>query len=101
SVTFKAKESDTYYCSVPGHRAAGMEGRVEVSDQQPVQSPGVVPAEDGRTLNLDFESGTLAGWAATGDAFALVKEDLQRNDRRIAGAYWVSSGLSGNARKGT
>ena len=101
NVTFKAKESDTYYCSVPGHRAAGMEGRFEVSDQQPVQSPGIVPSEEGRVLNLDFENGTLNGWTATGDAFALVKEDLQRKDQRVAGAYWVSSGVAGNARKGT
>ena len=101
SVTFKAKESDTYFCSVPGHRAAGMEGRFEVSEQQPVQSAGIAPTENGRTLNLDFESGTLDGWTATGDAFALVKEDLQRQDQRLAGAYWVSSGISGNSRKGT
>src|SRR6478672_5276678 len=85
NVTFKAKESDTYYCSVPGHRAAGMEGRFEVSEQQPVQSPGVVPMENGRTLNLDFENGTLEDWTATGDAFALVKEDLERRDQRVAG----------------
>ncbi len=101
SVTFKAKESDVYFCSVPGHRAAGMEGRIEVSDQQPVQSPGIVPSENGRTLNLDFETGTLDNWKASGDAFALVKEDLQRKDQRVAGAYWVSSGIAGNARKGT
>jgi len=100
SVTFKAKESDVYFCSVPGHRAAGMEGRLEVSDQQPVQSPGIVPSENGRPLNLDFETGTLDNWTATGDAFALVKEDLQRKDQRVAGAYWVSSGISGNSRRG-
>ena len=32
SITFKANASDTYYCSLPGHRAAGMEGRLDVSD---------------------------------------------------------------------
>lgn len=32
---------------------------------------GVLPtAADGRSLNLDFETGTLADWTATGDAFA-------------------------------
>src|SRR5215218_9877823 len=35
SITFKAKASDTYYCSLPGHRAAGMEGRIEVTDAAP------------------------------------------------------------------
>jgi putative membrane-bound dehydrogenase-like protein len=103
SVTFKAKESDVYFCSVPGHRAAGMEGRFEVSDQPIIQSPGVVPLMNGHPLNLDFESGTLDNWTATGDAFALVKEDTQRQAQRgaVAGAYWVSSGVNGNARKGT
>src|SRR3954471_8427614 len=75
NVTFKARESDVYFCSLPGHRAAGMEGRIEVAEQQPVQAVGVVPTVDGRTLNLDFETGTLDDWKATGDAFALVKED--------------------------
>src|SRR5690606_15151433 len=30
SITFKAERSDTYYCTVPGHRAAGMVGKFEV-----------------------------------------------------------------------
>jgi len=103
SVTFKVKESDVYFCSVPGHRAAGMEGRFEVSDQPVVQSAGVVPLANGRPLNLDFETGTLDNWTVTGDAFAIVKEDTQRKDQRnaTAGAYWVSSGVNGNARTGT
>lgn len=103
SVTFKANDSDVYFCSLPGHRAAGMEGRLEVSEQRPVQSPGVAPTANGRSLNLDFESGTLENWTPTGDAFAIVKEDAERRDRSraVAGAYWVSSGVAGNAKKGT
>jgi len=32
NITFVAKKSDTYYCTIPGHRMAGMEGRLDVSD---------------------------------------------------------------------
>jgi putative membrane-bound dehydrogenase-like protein len=103
SVTFRAVESDLYYCSVPGHRAAGMEGRLDVSDEPHVQSEGVAPAADGRPINLDFETGTLQDWTVTGDAFALVRNDAPNADKRPlpAGSYWVSSSGRGNARKGT
>jgi putative membrane-bound dehydrogenase-like protein len=106
NITFTATRSDVYYCSVPGHRLAGMEGRLEVSDEPRVPSDGVPAQANGRVLNLDFESGTLEDWTATGDAFALVKGDIvpgQAPDTRggKASAYWVGSNTAGGARKGT
>jgi len=102
SISFKANASDTYYCSLPGHRAAGMEGRLEVSDVPRVPPEGVAPSANGRPLNLDFETGTLENWTATGDAFAIVKADATAvPGAKSAGMYWVSSAPRGSARKGT
>lgn len=102
SITFKASESDTYYCSLPGHRQSGMVGRLEVSDEPRPASAGVAPAANGRALNLDFESGTLNDWTATGDAFELVKTEGQTATRSgHAGTYWISSAIRGSARKGS
>ena len=106
NITFTATKSDIYYCSVPGHRLAGMEGRIEVSDEPRVPSDGVPAQANGRPLNLDFEGGALDDWTAEGDAFAIVKGDVlpgQPPDKRggKASAYWVSSNTGGGARKGT
>ncbi|HEY7499991.1 MAG TPA: PVC-type heme-binding CxxCH protein [Vicinamibacterales bacterium] len=99
-ITFRATQNDTYFCSLPGHRLAGMEGRIEVSDEPRVRSEGVPVLVDGRRLNLDFEAGTLDDWTAGGDAFAIANEDPQKRVN-ASGGYWVSSGGSGSARKGT
>jgi putative membrane-bound dehydrogenase-like protein len=104
SITFKATQSDTYFCSLPGHRVAGMEGRIDVSDAPRTQPEGEPPTLNGRTLDLDFESGTLENWTATGDAFEVVKADAtsetaQRRNGH-SGAYWVTSGLRGGSRRG-
>ena len=80
-ITFKASESDTYYCSVPGHRQAGMAGRLEVSAEPRPIPEGTAPAANGRALNLDFENGTLNDWTAAGDAFELVKAESQAGTR--------------------
>jgi putative membrane-bound dehydrogenase-like protein len=105
SITFTAENSDVYYCSLPGHRIAGMEGRFEVSDAARDQSEGVAAEENGRALNLDFETGTLDGWAVSGNAFEIVRGDVPADKttpaRGQAGAYWVTSGQGGGGRTGT
>lgn len=106
SIMFKAEASDTYYCSLPGHRVAGMEGRLNVSDVPPRLSEGVPPSNDSQALNLDFETGTLENWTATGNAFELVTGDTAARAGAVAGTghegkYWVSSRVGGSARTGT
>ena len=101
SIVFKASQSDVYYCSVPGHRAAGMVGNFEVVDGiiSDKTVAGQLPVKNGKPLNLNFETGTLQDWTATGDAFtnALIKEDpspIHEKDMKIGfeGKYFLSSG---------
>ena len=111
SVTFVAQQSDTYFCSIPGHRAAGMVGSFEVVEgalsNQTIA--GQLPTKDGRPLNLDFETGTLQDWTTTGEAFAnaLVSADpspLHEPDMKLGfvGKHFISSGGTRNAAlKGT
>ncbi|GAB2791306.1 hypothetical protein GCM10027275_40320 [Rhabdobacter roseus] len=108
SITFVAQQSDTYYCSVPGHRAAGMVGSFEVvegaiSDKTVA---GQVPARNGQPLNLNFETGTLKDWTATGDAFVnpLFNQDpspVHEKEMNIGfeGKYFLSSGGTVNAKQ--
>ncbi|KAA6439792.1 dehydrogenase [Dyadobacter flavalbus] len=71
SIIFRADQSDTYFCSVPGHRAAGMVGNFEVVEGAISNATiaGKLPEKNGQPLNLNFEQGTLKDWTATGDAF--------------------------------
>jgi putative membrane-bound dehydrogenase-like protein len=106
SITFVAKASDTYYCTIPGHRVAGMEGRVEVSDRPREIPEGILPDVDGRPLDFGFESGTLDGWAVEGDAFTVVRGNVDSAAPASAptghaGTYWVTSRVGGSAMMGT
>jgi putative membrane-bound dehydrogenase-like protein len=92
SITFVAKASDIYYCTVPGHRAAGMEGRIDVTDAPRPLPEGEQPVVNGQPLDLGFENGTLDNWTVKGDAFTVVGQP---------GSYSVTSRIGGSARKGT
>ena len=105
SIVFEAIENDTYYCTIPGHREAGMAGPFEVVEEiaGEVFVEGVLPEKDGRPLNLNFETGTLGDWTASGNAFAdqPVRKDpspLHEEDMHIghSGNYFVSSGGTEN-----
>ena len=105
SITFVAKANDTYFCTVPGHRAAGMEGRIDVSDAPRVPPEGDLPVANGKPLDLGFESGTLENWTVEGDAFAVVSGQAASGTGASvsgrAGSYSVSSMAGRNSRRGT
>lgn len=111
SVTFRAEQNDTYFCTVPGHRTAGMVGVIEVVEGavEKVTVAGQVPTKnrdaggtafrEGQPLNVNFESGSLTDWTATGDAFApqLVSGEASPVHESTlvigqTGRYFVSSG---------
>ena len=56
SITFTADKSDTYYCTVPGHRAAGMVGSFEVveGDVNKKTVAGQVPLTQRETAKPEF-----------------------------------------------
>lgn len=101
SITFIAETNDTYFCSIPGHRAAGMVGSFEIVEG-PISGPviaGVLPELNGSPLNLNFETGTLIDWSATGDAFtnSIFQTDpspVHEDDMQLGfeGNYFISSG---------
>ena len=70
-ITFWAESDDTYYCTVPGHRAAGMVGKFKVIDSEIPAAliSGIVPTKNGKPLNFGFERGNLSDWKAEGKAF--------------------------------
>ncbi|WP_040006093.1 PVC-type heme-binding CxxCH protein [Fibrisoma limi] len=105
SITFKADKNDTYFCSVPGHRAAGMVGNVEIVEGVISNETiaGQLPMKNGQPVNLGFETGSLTDWTATGDAFTspLVSQDpspVHEKDMIIGfeGKHFLSSGGTAN-----
>lgn len=105
SITFVALSDDTYYCSIPGHRAAGMVGKFELTEggEKTPEVLGTIPEKDGKPLNLNFETGSLQDWTATGDAFEspIFNSDPSpvhgKEDRiNFEGKNFVSSGGTAN-----
>src|SRR5680860_599005 len=103
-ITFWAKTDDTYYCTVPGHRAAGMVGKFQIveGDLSTLVISGIVPMKNGKPLNVGFERGNLSDWKAKGEAFknplfnrlpAIYEEDTQIG---FDGDFFLSSGGTKN-----
>lgn len=108
SISFRAVGNDIYYCTVPGHRAAGMVGKFEVVTGaiSTKNIAGILPRKNGKPLNLNFERGTLEDWTAEGDAFKspIFNQDpspVHAADMSIGfiGKYFVSSGGTINAKE--
>ena len=101
SIDFTAEADDIYFCTVPGHRAAGMVGKIQVVKGSTAQKEvvGKSPVSKGTKLNFDFESGDLTDWVATGNAFskALKSSDITSHFEKgqqvgNIGQYFISSG---------
>ena len=99
SITFTATENDTYYCTIPGHRAAGMEGKFQLIQEGNAAVTGLPVVKEGRPLNLGFEDGTFQDWSVTGDAFSekpiegdVVLARTGDTRSRHNGTFWASSG---------
>ena len=109
SITFTAEQSDTYYCSIPGHRTAGMEGTFQLFEDAGVTVAGIPVTKNGRMLNLGFEDGTYTDWTIEGSAFGdlPVQGDvvlLRTGELRSGhdGTYWVNgSEVNGHRDLGT
>ena len=108
SINFRAVGNDTYYCTVPGHRAAGMVGKFEVvaGAISTKTIAGILPKKNGKPLNLNFETGTLQDWSIEGNAFKnpIFNQDpspVHAADMAIGftGKYFVSSGGTVNAKE--
>ena len=97
SITFIAEQSDVYYCTIPGHRTAGMEGKFQLLEDAEATIAGIPVTKDGKVLNLDFEDGTYKDWTFEGTAFGELPVEgdvvLLRNGElrsNHAGRYWVN-----------
>jgi putative membrane-bound dehydrogenase-like protein len=103
-ITFWAESDDTYYCTVPGHRAAGMVGKFQIVEGD-ISTPviaGIVPMKNGKPLNVGFERGNLSDWKAEGDAFKSPlfnrPSPVHEEDTQIGfdGDFFLSSGGTKN-----
>ncbi|UWX55838.1 cupredoxin domain-containing protein [Maribacter litopenaei] len=107
SITFWAESDDTYFCTIPGHRAAGMVGDFKIVEGNFSSSviAGIVPFKNGKPINVGFERGNLSDWQAQGDAFKnplfTRNDSIHKLNTKIGfdGDYFLSSGGIGILKK--
>jgi putative membrane-bound dehydrogenase-like protein len=108
NITFIAQNNDTYFCTIPGHRAAGMVGQFQI-----VNGPlftkaivGKIPTKNHKVLNFGFETGNLTDWKAqktnkTSGEFEIINTEpspFHEKEMKIGfeGRYFISSGGTKN-----
>ena len=104
NITFWAESDDTYYCTVPGHRAAGMVGQFKIIEGE-ISKPtitGIVPMKNGKPLNVGLERGNLSDWKTEGNAFKnplfnrLSPVHEENSEIGFDGDFFLSSGGTKN-----
>ena len=84
TIAFRADKSGdfTYFCTVPGHRQAGMEGKFVVTPKPPAQTvayadisrdptdlPAPLPKREAQTVRVDLVTEEIEGRLAEGTTF--------------------------------
>ncbi|GAA4441247.1 hypothetical protein GCM10023091_26230 [Ravibacter arvi] len=109
SIEFIALQDDVYYCTIPGHRIAGMAGKIAIVEgalTNVAEVAGEIPLQEGRRMNLNFETGDFTDWTTEGSGYKplMVHQDPspdhdEKTQLGIGGHYAFSSGGTAHYRQ--
>lgn len=97
TITFVADEEGTfvYYCTVPGHRAAGMEGLLVVGEGTGTPGPGPAQPVDVASITkdpTDIPPPITRGFSDTVHIFLEVREVVAEIQGGTTFSYWTFNG---------